>query len=445
MEYYGMVDKMPGGRIVQLSFRQSKSRLYKRAKVLAKTFPYYLEQNESLCCAIYDPYDFCRLQKSVHELIQIIEKWKQSEILLYDVQYKRRQEYSVFLARVKREAGKYAPLVDESLSDVSLGQITIEERLPYPVVYYPDLYGAFFAFSEDIDKPIVFCECERPAIENYIKLRRRKPLLNCREDRMNPLGADSFPPVVSQISKGSTDPLSKFDFKKDICFRCKKIVPQLTYCLPMYGGGFKQHYGWYVQQEYYKLGIDKYQVGELNVLEEECDPETYDALRRLKDLQRDLYAENHITKVGEAYPEGYMTEVDTAKQLGKQIEQTVENSVRMQLGFRKIGDAWISETILYEIVRQIFDGEKIERHYRPSWLEGLELDIYIPGHKLAFEYQGIQHFRVVNHWGGEKQLKKQQEHDARKKRICSEQGINLICINYDEPLTTEHVINRINY
>ncbi len=428
--------------LIRIIFGQSRSKLFARAKSIAASFPIYQCQNGKIDCAVVSVYDFCKLQIQIHELIKIVSGWKNSEIWMRNAQYKREADFYDFLEQVKETAGKYAILINEHTSTVALGQITIED-LPYPIVYYPNLYGAFFAFSKDIGEPLVFCECERVAIENYIKLRRRKPLQNYSGDRTNPLGSDCFPPIVSRISKGSTNPLSKFDFKEGICFRCNKIVPHLSYCLPMYGGGFKQHYGWYIQQEYYKLGIDKYQVGEPNVLEEVCDPETFDSLKRLKELQNDIYAEGRATRVGEAYPESYMVNTEKAKQISRQISQTVENSVRMQLGFKKIGDAWISETILYEIVRQIFEGEDIERHYRPSWLEGLELDIYVPGHKVAFEYQGIQHFRAVDHWGGEKQLRKQQEHDARKKKTCLERGINLICINYYEPLTTEFVINRL--
>lgn len=424
------IEQALDGMLVKVIFHHSKSKLLNRAISIARSFPLFDNQGEEVCCAINSIYDFCRLQRSVHELMQIVAKWKSSEIWLYGKQYKATIDYFDFLKNVKKNAGKYASLIDESKSKVSLGQITIE-NLPYPIVYYPRLYGAFFAFSKDVDEPIVFCECEHTAIENYIKLRNVKPLSKCAGDKTNPLGTDCFPAMVSQMSKGSTDPLSKFEFKEGICFRCNKVVPSYTYCLPMYGGNFKQHYGWYIQQEYYKLGIDKNQIRELSVLEDVCDPETYDSLKRLAVLRKLKYADSG------------MAEIIEAKQINKQIEQTIENSVRAQCGFKKIGDTWISETILYEIVCQIFKGDDVKRHYRPSWLEGLELDIYVPDHNIAFEYQGIQHFRAIKHWGGERQLQKQKEHDARKKRICSERGINLICINYNEPLTTEFVVNRI--
>lgn len=417
--------------LVKVVFPRSRSKLLHRAIAIARSFPVFNDLGDSVLCAINSIYDFCRLQQSVHELIQIVTKWKTSEVYLSEKQYKARSDYYSFLKQTKTKAGKYAVVIDETESDVSLGQIAIED-LPYPIVYYPNLYGAFFAFSRDIGEPIVFCECERTAIENYIKLRQTNPLSNYTGDKTNPLGTDCFPNVVSQMSKRADNPLSQFEFKEGLCFRCNKKVPRFLYCLPMYGGSFKQHYGWYIQQEYYKLGVDRYQIREFSVLEDVCDPETYDSLKRLSELQKKKYIDSSIDEINEA------------KELKTQIDKTVENSVREQLGFKKIGDTWISETILYKIVCQIFDGYVVMRHYRPAWLEGLELDIYVPDQNMAFEYQGIQHFHAVKHWGGEKQLQKQKEHDARKKRICSEKGINLICINYYEPLTTEFVVNRIN-
>lgn len=207
----------------------------------------------------------------------------------------------------------------------------------------------------------------------------------------------------------------------------------------MYGGKFKQHYGWYIEQEYYNLGIDREDhalviynslVKKIHILPEECTPEIYDTAQRINDLisKQNELIENH-TEISE---------------LRNSIDRAIENSVREQLGFKKVGEAWVSETMLFHIVQKLFPTEKIIRHYRPSWLDGLELDIYLPDLNIGLEYQGIQHFQAVEHWGGQKQLRKQQEHDARKKRLCKELGVKLVCINYDEPLYAEHIHMRIN-
>ena len=135
--------------------------------------------------------------------------------------------------------------------------------------------------------------------------------------------------------------------------------------------------------------------------------------------------------------------VSTVRRYNKEFHNSIENRARESLGFKKKGETWVSETILFKIVKSLYPTSKVIKHHRPKWLQGLELDIYLPEHNLAFEYQGIQHFVAVEHWGGLAQLKKQQEHDARKKEICVQRGITLICINYDDTLTTDFVKAQI--
>ena len=134
---------------------------------------------------------------------------------------------------------------------------------------------------------------------------------------------------------------------------------------------------------------------------------------------------------------------DILMKVRREYDNAIENSVREEMGYPKIGDAWVSETMLYHIVEEIYPNIEIIRHHRPHWLEGLELDIYIPSKDLAFEYQGLQHFQSVEHWGGQEKLEIQKEHDRRKKQICEEKGVCLICINYDEELTNDYVRKRI--
>ena len=128
-----------------------------------------------------------------------------------------------------------------------------------------------------------------------------------------------------------------------------------------------------------------------------------------------------------------------AAQATRLVTKKVENMVRQEFGFRKVGESWVSETLLYQIVCQIFEDYEIVRHHRPDWLEGLELDIFLPSKRLAFEYQGQQHFHPVKAWGGQKALEELQARDARKANICEELGIELITVDYTEPLTEDHI------
>lgn len=102
-----------------------------------------------------------------------------------------------------------------------------------------------------------------------------------------------------------------------------------------------------------------------------------------------------------------------------------------------------------EICREVLErltGEEFPR-CRPAWLIGqsgrrLELDGYSEKLRLAFEYNGAQHYKRVRFYfpsnSGVKQSMKltldgfeqQQKRDAHKRRLCDEQGVDLIVVPY---------------
>ncbi len=70
---------------------------------------------------------------------------------------------------------------------------------------------------------------------------------------------------------------------------------------------------------------------------------------------------------------------------------------------------------------------------RPNWLKAtlkslpLELDGFCEGLKLAFEYQGEQHYKPM-HYNGEQGFKAQVKRDLIKSQLCSKNEITLIVI-----------------
>ena len=68
-------------------------------------------------------------------------------------------------------------------------------------------------------------------------------------------------------------------------------------------------------------------------------------------------------------------------------------------------------------------------------------DFYIDDTYLI-EYDGEQHFRPVNHWGGEEKFQMQKIHDEYKNQWCKDNNIPLIRIPYDkfDTLTIEDLI-----
>ncbi|MCX4351767.1 MAG: hypothetical protein OSJ60_09020 [Lachnospiraceae bacterium] len=105
---------------------------------------------------------------------------------------------------------------------------------------------------------------------------------------------------------------------------------------------------------------------------------------------------------------------------------------------------WKSEKELYHIIRDLFVNETVFSHYRAQWLDNLELDIYINDYKIGIEHQGIQHFKPMEHWGGENGFVKQRTNDIRKRKLCEQNGVRLIYFYYYEELTYELVVERLS-
>lgn len=101
------------------------------------------------------------------------------------------------------------------------------------------------------------------------------------------------------------------------------------------------------------------------------------------------------------------------------------------------------EGALLAFVRDIFPKEHVFHKYRGRELDGLELDIYVVERRIAFEYQGYQHYHPVELFGGEAQLVQQKIRDARMRELCVKNGINLIEVRYDEVLNRELVERKL--
>ncbi len=103
-----------------------------------------------------------------------------------------------------------------------------------------------------------------------------------------------------------------------------------------------------------------------------------------------------------------------------------ENTVREECGIPMVGEGWVSETTLYYQLREYFAMYEVIHHARPKWLKRQHLDIFIPKLKVAVEYQGLQHDKPVDFFGGEKAFKALQRRDAKKKRLCKKHKVRLI-------------------
>ena len=270
--------------------------------------------------------------------------------------------------------------------------ITIEPNLPLPKVYYPGFYGAFFAFSEELDNTEkYFCSCAKTAIKNYIELRKKYGLSKSPESNNRfVISKYHFPESVvddlynrdinstSQILKG-------LRFKDNICHECNLQTPTYKYCHPMYGGSFVRSYGWYINKQFFEYGVRPVSC---NILEKVCPKEVF----TFTDISKEEFIRNynHLSASDLSLQNDPLL-----SQSKRKIKKYIENRVREKFGFKKVGESWTSETLLYKIVSEILPEYKIHRHYRPDFLDFLELDIYIPKLQIGIEYQGIQHFKPI--------------------------------------------------
>jgi hypothetical protein len=93
-----------------------------------------------------------------------------------------------------------------------------------------------------------------------------------------------------------------------------------------------------------------------------------------------------------------------------------------------------SEELARTTFRQLF-GTPF-RKARPKWLKNsrgrqMELDGFEETLSLAFEYQGRQHFENVGIYSSDAQLKQRIIDDKEKARLCEENGVTLITLNWD--------------
>lgn len=91
----------------------------------------------------------------------------------------------------------------------------------------------------------------------------------------------------------------------------------------------------------------------------------------------------------------------------------------------------VSEEFVREIFQNYFQKPFVKS--RPSWLRGgtLELDGYNEELRIAFEYNGIQHYQFPNYYMKTyEEFQRQQANDQYKIEECKNNNVKLIVIPY---------------
>ena len=111
------------------------------------------------------------------------------------------------------------------------------------------------------------------------------------------------------------------------------------------------------------------------------------------------------------------------------LSRLAENILREEAGLPNVGEGWIAETQLYRELIGAFPQHHVEQHASPDWLGRQHLDILFPDIRVAVEYQGAQHSRPVDYFGGEAAFESQQKRDRRKKALCKRHGVFLLDVH----------------
>lgn len=147
---------------------------------------------------------------------------------------------------------------------------------------------------------------------------------------------------------------------------------------------------------------------------------------------------NAVTKVGNATQSFVKLAI---RNKASSLLREAENEFRINIGARKIGESWISETELFYKIKNALTDMVVIHHGRPDWLGRQHFDIWIPELKCAIEYQGQQHDKPIEFFGGEKAFKQNQRRDILKREKASKNNVKLIEVRPGYDL--DEVINQI--
>ncbi len=104
------------------------------------------------------------------------------------------------------------------------------------------------------------------------------------------------------------------------------------------------------------------------------------------------------------------------------------NDFRKHKGIPLSGKGWVSETDLFQKIKNHYNTLKVLQHGKPKWLKRQHVDIWLPEYKVGVEFHGVQHFRPVDFFGGKAVFEKTKERDKRKIELFSKNSASLIIV-----------------
>lgn len=79
-------------------------------------------------------------------------------------------------------------------------------------------------------------------------------------------------------------------------------------------------------------------------------------------------------------------------------------------------------------IKIIYNGKV----YHQILNDHIRFDFYLIDYNVLIEYDGRQHFKSIEHWGGEEEFKKRKINDSIKEEYCKNNRIPLLRISYHD-------------
>lgn len=120
---------------------------------------------------------------------------------------------------------------------------------------------------------------------------------------------------------------------------------------------------------------------------------------------------------------------------------TSQNSIACGCFNKSMGEEKIKQLLLELKIK--YEEQKTFNDLKDR--QKLSYDFYLPEYNILIEFQGEQHYRPINHWGGQERFSIQQHHDFLKEEYAKKNNIKLICINYKDfsKINAEYILNLL--
>ena len=123
--------------------------------------------------------------------------------------------------------------------------------------------------------------------------------------------------------------------------------------------------------------------------------------------------------------------------------QTPHSHISMSTGCPKC-DSSHGERLIRDLLTRkniLFEEQKTF-----EWLidkSKLRCDFYLPKYNTVIEYNGIQHYEMIEYFGGESGFKRGQKRDKIKRKLLKENNVKLIEVRYDEKDVEKFILNLL--